>query len=209
MIELHSFPTPNGWKVSIALEELGLDYELHSVNISRGEQFEPAFLAISPNNRMPAIVDRDGPGGAPLSIFESGAILVYLGEKTGKFLPDAATDPRGRIAVLEWLMWQMGGVGPMIGQNGHFTRFAKEKVPYAIERFQTEMDRLFRVADRRLAENEYLAGDSYSITDIATFSWFNTHERQGQSLVDMPHVRRWLDDLNARPGVQRGLAILS
>ncbi len=209
MIHAYSWPTPNGRKLHIMLEECELDYEIHPVRFSERDQFKPEFLKISPNNKIPAIVDEDGPDGEPVSVFESGAILIYLAEKTGKFMPDAASDPRGRIAVLEWLMWQMGGVGPMMGQNGYFTRFAKEKVPHAIERYRTEMGRLFGVAETRLGESAYLAGDDYSIADIATFGWFNTHEVQGQALDDLPNVQRWLDDVRARPGVQRGLEVLA
>jgi GST-like protein len=209
MIHAYTWPTPNGRKLHIMLEECELEHEIHPIRFSEGDQFKPEFLKISPNNKIPAIVDEDGPGGEPVSIFESGAILIYLAEKTGKFLPDAAADPRGRIATLEWLMWQMGGVGPMMGQNGYFTRFAKEKVPHAIERYQNEMGRLFGVAETRLGETRYLAGDDYTIADIATFGWFNTHDMQGQSLDGLPNVSRWMEELRARPGVQRGLEILS
>ena len=208
MIDAYSWPTPNGRKLHIMLEECEVDYEIHPIRFGDRDQFKPDFLKISPNGKIPAIVDQDGPGGEPVSIFESGAILIYLAEKTGKFMPDAASDPRGRIAVLEWLMWQMGGVGPMMGQNGYFSVFAKEKVPHAIERYKNEMGRLFAVAEARLGDYEYLAGDDYSIADIATFGWFNMHEMHGQPLDDLPNVSRWLAAIRARPGVQRGLEVL-
>lgn len=207
MIHAYSAPTPNGHKLHIMLEECGLEYELNRISFGDGDQFKPGFLAISPNNKIPAIMDEDGPDGEPVSVFESGAILIYLAEKTGKFLPDTAADPRGRLAVLEWLMWQMGGVGPMLGQNGHFRKFAKEKVPYGIERYAGEMDRLYNVADRRLADHRFLAGDDYTIADIASFGWLRTHEFQGQSLDGLDNVRRWLDEIAARPAVQRGVAV--
>lgn len=204
MIELYYWPTPNGWKVSIALEELGLPYEVRPVNIGRGEQFDPAFLAISPNNRMPAIVDRaPADGGEPVSVFESGAILIYLAEKTGKLLPQ---DLRGRKTVLEWLMWQMGGLGPMLGQAHHFRQYAPERIEYGIERYTNEANRLYGVLDQRLAGREWIA-DDYSIADIACWPWIVPYERQGQSLDDFPHVKAWFERMKARPAVQRGFAV--
>lgn len=208
-IHVFCWPTPNGRKPLVMLEELDLPYEIEKIAISKGEQHTPEFLEHSPNNKIPAIIDPDGPGGEPISIFESGAILIYLAEKHGRYLPDASENPRGRVAVLEWLMWQMGGVGPMIGQNGYFSKFAKVDVPHAKERYATEMDRLFRVADRRLAKTTYLAGEDYSIADIATYPWLRMHEFQGQSLDGLDNVKRWLD-LNAeRPAVQRAMAQMS
>ena len=202
-IELHYWPTPNGWKIAIMLEELGVPYEIHYVNISRGEQFSPDFLAISPNNRMPAIIDPEGPGGAPISVFESGAILLYLGRKFGRFYPD---DERARVAVEEWLMWQMAGFGPMLGQNHHFRNYAPEKLPYAIDRYVNEAHRLYGVLNRRLEERDYVAGD-YSIADMAIASWARGHERQGVDLAEFPHVRRWLDAILARPAVAKAVEI--
>ena len=204
MIDLHYWPTPNGWKVSIMLEECGLPYTLKPVNIGRGEQFAPEFLAISPNNRMPAIVDRDPPGGgAPVALFESGAILIYLAEKTGRFLP---ADLRGRHATLQWLMWQMGGLGPMAGQNGHFLLYAPEKIPYALERYAKEVNRLYGVLDAQLARTgAYVAGDEYTIADMAIFPWIRTHKAQQIALAEFPHVERWYKALFARPAVTRGL----
>ncbi len=202
-IDLYYWPTPNGWKLSIALEEMGLAYSVHLINISKGDQFKPEFLAISPNNKMPAIVDPDGPGGAPIAVFESGAILQYLGRKTGQFYP---ADERARVAVDQWLMWQMGGFGPMLGQTHHFRIYAPEKIAYAIDRYTNEARRLYGVLDRQLATNEYVAGD-YSIADIAIVSWARLWERQGQDIAEFPHVKRWLDMVLARPAVQRGLAV--
>ena len=206
MIDLHYWPTPNGWKISIMLEECELAYRLLTVNIGKGEQFAPAFLAISPNNRMPAIVDHDpADGGAPIPVFESGAILIYLAEKTGRFLP---TDLRGKYQVLQWLMWQMGGLGPMAGQNGHFLLYAPEQVPYAIERYGKEVNRLYGVLNTQLGKTgAFVAGADYSIADIAIFSWVRTHEAQKVSFDDFPHVERWYDTLFQRPAVQRGLAL--
>lgn len=207
MIELHSWSTPNGQKVHIMLEEIGLPYEVHPVDIGSGAQFDPAFLAISPNNRIPAIVDRDGPGGAPISLFESGAILLYLAEKTGKLLP---THPRARWAAVEWLMFQMGNVGPMFGQYAHFNNYAQEKIPYAIERYTNEVGRLYRVLERRLAAVPWLAGDEYSVADIAVWPWVRANSRKGEKLgADLPAVRRWYAAIDARPAVQRGLTVLS
>ncbi len=203
-IELYTWSTPNGRKASIALEEMGLDYSVHPINITKNEQFAPEFLKISPNNRIPAIVDPDGPDGAPISLFESGAILIYLAEKTGKFMP---TDARARYTALQWLMWQMGGFGPMLGQAHHFRRFAKEEVPYAIERYTNETRRLYGVLDKRLNEAEYLAGADYSIADIATYPWAARHEWHGIALEDFPAVKRWYDAVGARPAVEKGMAV--
>jgi GST-like protein len=205
MIDLYTWPTPNGHKIHIMLEEVGLPYAVHPINISAGDQFEPDFLAISPNNRIPAIVDQDGPDGAPISLFESGAILIYLAEKTGQFLPG---DPRGRYETLQWLMFQMGGVGPMLGQAHHFRKYAPEKIDYAYDRYTNEASRLYRVIDKRLADRDYLAGD-YSIADIATFPWLRSHENQGQNIADTPNLKRWFDTIAARPAVERGVAVLS
>jgi GST-like protein len=204
MIDLHYWPTPNGWKISIMLEECGLPYTLKPVNIGRGEQFRPEFLAISPNNRMPAIVDHDPPGGgAPITLFESGAILIYLAEKTGRFLPAYL---RGRHATLQWLMWQMGGLGPMAGQNGHFLLYAPEKIPYALDRYAKEVNRLYGVLDAQLARTgRYVAGGEYTIADIAIFPWIRTHKAQQVALADFPQVRRWYDSVFERPAVRRGL----
>lgn len=200
MIDLHYWPTPNGHKITIFLEESGLAYRIHPVNIGKGEQFNPDFLKIAPNNRMPAIVDRaPADGGAPVSLFESGAILLYLAEKTGRFI---SADLRGRARTLEWLFWQMGGLGPMAGQNHHFSQYAPEKVPYAIERYVKETNRLYGVLDRRLAQAEFVAGE-YSIADMACYPWIVPHERQGQSLDDFPNVKRWFDAMKARPAVVR------
>lgn len=202
-IELYYWPTPNGWKITIFLEEAGVPYEVKYVNIGKGEQFDPAFLAISPNNRMPAIVDPDGPGGKPISVFESGAILLYLGRKTGKFYP---SDERARVAVDEWLMWQMGGIGPMLGQNHHFRNYAPEKLPYAIRRYEDEADRLYGVLDKRLSGRDYVAGE-YSIADMAIYCWTRGYERQGVEIGDFPHVKAFLDRMAARPAVARAVKI--
>jgi len=204
-IDLYTWSTPNGRKASIALEELDLAYKVHPINITKGEQLQPAFLAVSPNNKIPAIVDPEGPDGRPFSLFESGAILIYLAEKTGRLLPSA---PAARYRALEWLMWQMGGFGPMLGQAHHFRRFAPEQVPYAIERYTNETRRLYGVLDRRLGEVEYLAGD-YSIADIATFPWAARHEWQGVDLAEFANVKRWFDAIAARPAVERGMAVPS
>jgi GST-like protein len=204
MIALYTWPTPNGHKVHIFLEETGLPYTVHAIDIGKGDQFEPEFLKISPNNKMPAIVDQDGPGGKPYAIFESGAILLYLAEKTGQYMP---ADMAGRYEVIQWLMFQMGGIGPMLGQAHHFRIYAPEKIDYAFNRYTNEASRLYRVVDKRLSEHEYLAG-AYSIADMATFPWLRYHENQGQKLEDYPHLKRWYDGLEARPAVQRGLAIL-
>ena len=201
MIELYTSATPNGQKIHIMLEETALPYRLHWVDLRKGEQFDPEFLKISPNNKIPVILDRDGPGGEPFSVFESGAILIYLAEKTGKFLP---AEPRARTRVLEWLMFQVGGVGPMLGQAHHFRAYAREKIPYAIERYTNEGARIYRVLDKRLSEQEYLAGD-YSIADMAVFPWIRLHERQGQDMADHPHLSRWFDAITARPAVARDM----
>jgi GST-like protein len=202
-IELYYWNTPNGWKISIMLEECGLPYTVRQVNIGKGDQFRPEFLAISPNNKIPAIVDPDGPGGKPISIFESGAILQYLGRKTGKFYPG---DERARTEVDQWLFWQVGGLGPTAGQTHHFRIYAREKIAYAIERFTKEAERLYRVMDQRLEDRAFLAGD-YSVADIACIGWAKLWERQGQNLDELPNVKRWLDAVLARPAVRRGLAV--
>ncbi|WP_454684799.1 glutathione S-transferase N-terminal domain-containing protein [Ancylobacter moscoviensis] len=202
-IQLYYWPTPNGWKIAIMLEECGLPYEVIPVNIGRGDQFKPDFLAISPNNKMPAIVDPEGPDGKPISIFESGAILQYLGRKTGLFYP---ADERGRIEVDQWLFWQMSGLGPMAGQAHHFRIYAPEKIPYAIERYTNEVHRLYGVMNRRLADRPFLAGD-YSIADIACVGWAKLWERQGQDIAEFPHFAAWLERVLARPAVKRGLAL--
>ena len=202
-IDLYYWPTPNGWKVSILLEELGVPYNTHFVNIGAGEQFEPDFLKIAPNNRMPAIIDPDGPGGAPISVFESGAILRYLADKHGRFYP---MDPRARVDVDQWLFWQMGGVGPMAGQAHHFLQYAPEDVPYAKTRYANEVNRLYGVLDRRLADRDFVAG-AYSIADMAIWPWAILWRRQGQSEEDvakMPNFSAWLDRVGSRPAVQRG-----
>jgi len=205
MIHLYTWATPNGRKASVMLEELGLSYETHSINISKDEQFAPDFLAIAPNNRIPAIVDEDGPGGEPLSLFESGAILVYLAEKTGSDL--LPSEPRQRAAVIQWLMWQMGGLGPMVGQAHHFLFNPKEVVPYGQKRYHNETKRLYGVLDKQLASNEYVAGDAYSIADISIYPWISRFERHQVDLNDFPNVKRWFDLLSAREAVQRGMAV--
>jgi GST-like protein len=200
MIDLYGWPTPNLFKVTILLEELGMQYNPVPVDIGRGDQFKPDFLKISPNNKMPAIVDSEGPDGRPLSLFESGAILMYLAEKSGRFMPG---ETRGRYQVIQWLMFQMGGIGPMLGQAHHFRQYAPEPIPYAIDRYTKEAGRLYNVVDKRLAEVPYLAGD-YSIADMAVFPWLRSYERQGQKLEDYPNLKRWFEGLNARPAVERG-----
>jgi GST-like protein len=202
-IDLYFWPTPNGHKISIMLEECDLPYRMVAVNIARGEQFKPEFLAISPNNRMPAIVDPQGPGGKPISIFESGAILQYLGRKTGKFYPSAE---RERVEVEEWLFWQMANLGPMAGQVNHFRRYAPEKIEYSINRYTNEVRRLYGVMNKRLATRDYLAG-KYSIADIACVGWSRGWERQGQDISEFPHLKLWLERVTARPAVQRGFAL--
>jgi GST-like protein len=204
-IQLYAFDTPNGRKISVALEEMGLPYEVHVVDIGQREQFDPAFLAISPNNKIPAIVDPDGPGGAPVSVFESGAILIYLGEKTGLFWP---REPRAHIATLEWLMFQMGGFGPMPGQVHHFVALDDEADRrYGLERYMAETRRLYAVMDRRLADTPYFAGAELTIADFAILGWAWRHPRHRVDLADFPHVKRWYEMLMARPGVQRGFAV--
>jgi GSH-dependent disulfide-bond oxidoreductase len=202
-IELYYWPTPNGWKISIMLEECGLSYVVRPVDISKGEQFTAQFLAISPNNRIPAIVDPAGPGGRPVSVFESGAILQYLGRKTGKFYPH---EERARVAVDEWLYWQVGGLGPMAGQAIHFRRYAPQQIIYAIARYTDEVNRLYGVMDKRLASHEFLAG-RYSIADMACVGWVRLGERAGQDLAQFPHLKRWFETIRARPAVKRASAI--
>jgi GSH-dependent disulfide-bond oxidoreductase len=202
-IELYYWPTPNGWKITVMLEELGVPYDVKYINISKGEQFAPDFLAIAPNNRMPAIVDPDGPGGAPISVFESGAILQYLGRKFGKFYP---VDERLRVQVEEWLYWQVGGLGPMAGQANHFRQYAPEKIEYGINRYTNEVNRLYGVMNKRLADRDFLAGD-YSIADMAALGWVNQYESAGQNMDDFPNLKRWFETLKARPAVQKALAV--
>lgn len=202
-IELHTWGTPNGRKISIALEEMQLPYRVHPVNITAGEQFAPEFLAVSPNNRIPAIVDPDGPGGEPITLFESGAILIYLAAKSGKFYPQ---QPRQRMEVLQWLMWQMGGFGPMLGQAHHFRRFAGENVPYAIERYTGESARLYGVLDKQLAGRGFVAGD-YSIADMAIYPWAARYEWQGVAPERYPEFQRWFTTMSAREGVIKGMAV--
>ena len=205
MIDLYTWPTPNGFKASIMLEEVGLPYNVIAVNIGAGDQFDPEYLKINPNNKMPSIVDHDGPGGAPYSMFESGAILMYLAEKSGRLMP---SDVAGRYLVVQWLMFQMAHVGPMLGQAHHFRQYATEKLPYAVDRYTNEAGRIYAVLDRRLGEVEYLTGD-YSIADIATFPWLRSHKRQGQDLGDFPDLKRWFEAIAARPAVERGLQVLA
>ena len=197
-IDLHYWPTPNGRKIAIALEEMGLPYTLHYVNIGKGEQFDPAFLAVAPNNRIPAIVDPEGPDGEPVSVFESGAILQYLARKTGRFYGDTA---RERIAVEEWLMWQMGGLGPMAGQANHFLVYAPERIPYAMDRYRNEVNRLYGVLNRRLEGRNYVAGP-YSIADMAIWPWAQAWQRQEQDITQFPHMKAWLDRMADRPAVK-------
>jgi GSH-dependent disulfide-bond oxidoreductase len=206
MIDLHFAPTPNGWKISILLEECELPYAVVPVNITRGHQFKPEFLRLNPNGRIPVIVDREPLGGGePLAMFESGAILLYLAEKSGRFIPQ---DLRGRYRVQQWLMWQMSALGPMLGQNGHFSLYASEKIPYAIERYRNEARRLYGVLDSRLGETcAYVAGEEYSIADIACFPWVMTHKAQGFTLDEFVHVKRWFAELRARPRLQKGLEV--
>ena len=202
-IELYYWPTPNGWKITIMLEELGLPYMVRYVDIGKGEQFEPSFLKIAPNNRMPAIVDADGPDGSPVSIFESGAILQYLGRKFGRFY---GTDERSRIEVEQWLFWQVGGLGPMAGQAHHFRQYATGKSQYAEERYTNEVNRLYGVMNKRLADREFLAG-GYSIADMASVGWVKSYRNQGQDLDEFPNLKRWFETIMARPAVARGMAV--
>ena len=202
MIDLYTAATPNGQKIHIMLEETGLPYRLTWIDIGKGDQFTPEFLAISPNNKIPAIVDYDGPDGTPISVFESGAILVYLAEKTGQYLP---TDPRERVEVMQWLFWQMGGFGPMLGQSHHFNAYAPERIKYAMDRYTNEAGRLYHVLDRRLADRDYVAGAAYSIADMAIFPWCRLYERQGQKISDFPNVVRWFDIVEARPAVAKDM----
>ena len=202
MIQLYTWGTPNGKKASIMLEELGMPYEVHPINIGQGDQFKPEYLAINPNNKIPSIIDTDGPGGKPFTLFESGAILMYLAEKSGKLWP---ADLRQRYTVIQWLMFQMGGVGPMFGQANYFYRL-EEKIPYAIERYHKEALRLYGVLEKALSHNEFLAGE-YSIADIATYPWVWRHEMHHVRLEDFPHVKRWYDNISARPAVKRGMEI--
>jgi len=203
MIELHYWTTPNGHKITIFLEETGLAYKIVPVDIGKGDQFKREFLSISPNNRIPAMIDHDpADGGKPIPVFESGAMLLYLADKTGKFIPH---DLRGRTQVLEWLFWQMANLGPNSGQNNHFSNYAVEKIPYAMDRYRNEVNRLYGVLNRRLADRAYLAGD-YSIADMASYPWIVPYERQGQKLEDFPHLKRWFEAIQARPAVQRAYA---
>ena len=205
-IEIYSWATPNGHKVHIMLEECGLPFRAHAVNIGAGDQFTPEFLAISPNNKIPAIVDPDGPDGRPISLFESGAILLYLAAKTGRFMPEAVRD---KYEVLQWLMFQMGGVGPMLGQAHHFRIYAPEKLPYAVERYTNEAKRLYGVMDKRLAKSKYLGGKAYTIADIAVFPWLRSWKNQGIDWADYPHLKGWFDEIAARPAVMRGVEVLA
>jgi GST-like protein len=204
MIDLYYWTTPNGHKITMFLEEVGLPYTIFPINIGAGDQFQPDFLKIAPNNRIPAIVDREPiDGGMPISIFESGAILLYLAEKTGKLIP---TDIRDRVEVLQWLFWQMGGLGPMAGQNHHFSQYAPEKIPYAIERYVKETSRLYAVLDRRLSDREFIAGNNYSVADIASYPWIVPYERQGQNLNDFSNLKRWFEMIQALPSTIRAYA---
>jgi len=205
MIDVYFWMTPNGYKVTIALEELGLPYNVIPINIGKGDQFKQEFLKISPNNKIPAMVDPDGPGGKPISLFESGAILIYLAEKSGKLMPQ---EPRGRYNVLEWLMFQMASVGPMLGQAHHFRRYAPDQIQYAIDRYTNEARRIYNVIDKRLGEVPYLAGE-YSIADIATYPWLRPYRWQGQELENFPNLKRWYDGLEQRPAVQKGCAVMA
>lgn len=204
-LQIYSWPTPNGQKVHIMVEELGIPYEVHGVDIGKGEQFEPEFLKISPNNKIPAIVDPDGPNGQAMSLFESGAILQYLAEKHGELLPK---DPLAKWAAMEWLYFQVGGFGPMLGQAHHFRKYAPEKVEYGIERYTNEANRLYTVVDKRLGEADYLAGDEYSIADIAVYTWSLNYEQEGVDISKLPNIQRWQETIGQRPGVQRGMEIL-
>lgn len=203
-IDLYYWPTPNGWKISIFLEEAGLPYTVKPINIGAGDQFDPDFLKLNPNNKMPVITDPDGPEGQPITLFESGAILLYLAEKTGQFLP---TSTRDRYQVIQWLMFQMGGIGPMLGQAHHFRQYAPEQIPYAVDRYTNEATRLYRVLDKQLETAEFIAG-AYSIADMAIFPWILPYERQGQDIANTPNLKRWFDAVQARPAVQRGCDLL-
>jgi GST-like protein len=205
MIDLYTWPTPNGHKLHIMLEECGLEYNVIPIDIGAGDQFDPDFLKISPNNKMPAMVDHDGPGGAPYPMFESGAMLMYLAEKTGKFMP---TEIKARYRVIQWLMFQMGHIGPMLGQAHHFRAYAPEQIPYAVDRYTNEATRLYRVCETRLAQSEHLA-DDYTIADMAVFPWLRSYERQGQDLADYPNLKCWFDAINVRPAVERALQVLA
>ncbi|MBB4264931.1 glutathione binding-like protein [Roseospira visakhapatnamensis] len=205
MIDLFFWPTPNGFKVTLMLEELGVPYRVHAINITKNDQFHPDFLAIAPNNRMPAIIDsQPADGGPPLSVFESGAILIYLAETHGRFLPTA---PRTRLATLEWLFWQMGGLGPMAGQAHHFRHYAPDPIPYAVERYTKEVTRLYGVMDRRLDQRPFLVGEDYTIADMASWPWVASHERQGQALDSHPNLKRWFEAIAARPATRAGRAV--
>ena len=206
MIDVYTWPTPNGHKVHIMLEETGLAYRVHPVSIDSGDQFRPEFLKISPNNKIPAIVDSDGPDGEPISMFESGAILIYLASKSGKLLPENLRD---RWSTLQWLMFQMGSIGPMLGQAHHFNGYAPERIEYAMRRYTNEANRLYGVLDRRLSQSEYVACTDYTIADIAIMPWLRSHKRQGVDMEQYPNVKRWFDAINTRPAVQRGLAVLA
>jgi GSH-dependent disulfide-bond oxidoreductase len=206
MIDVYTWPTPNGHKVHIMLEETGLKCRIHPVNIRKGEQFKPAFLKVNPNHRIPAIVDRDGPNGEELALFESGAILIYLASKSGRLLP---VDLAERWICVQWLMWQMGGIGPMMGQANHFRRYAKERIPYAIERYTNEANRLTNVLDKRLGESRYVACEEYTIADIAIYPWMRGVQQRGVIIEEYPSVKRWFDAISARPAVQRGVQMLA
>jgi GST-like protein len=206
LIDVYTWPTPNGHKIHIMLEETGLAYRVHAVDIQAGDQFKPEFLKISPNNKIPAIVDVDGPGGKPMSLFESGAILFYLAAKTGKFLPE---DLRDRWSVMQWTMFQMGHIGPMLGQAHHFLGYSVEKIEYAMNRYRNEANRLYRVLDKRLAESAYVACREYTIADMAIMPWLRSYERQGVNMDEYPNVRRWFDKVNERPAVKRALQVLA
>ena len=206
MIDLYTWPTPNGHKIHIMLEEVGLEYTVHPINIRTGDQFDEKFLELSPNNKMPAIIDQDGPGGTPYPVFESGAILMYLADKTGQFLP---AETRARYDVVQWLMFQMGSIGPMLGQAHHFLGYSAEKIPYAMDRYRNEANRLYNVLDRRLGENEYLSGGEYSIADMAVWPWTRRPERQGVDRDAYPNFKRWFDAIEERPAVQRGVQVLA
>ncbi len=207
MLDLYFWPTPNGYKISILLEELGLPYRVVPVHIGRGEQFSLEYMAINPNSKIPALVDSDGPGGAPILLFESGAIMMYLAEKAGwRFMPQ---EPRARYGVIQWVMFQMAGIGPMLGQAHHFRNYTKEPLQYAVDRYTKEAGRLYAVVDKRLAQSTWLGGEDYSIADMATYPWLRAHKLQGQNLQDFPHLQRWYAQVRERPAVQRGLAVMS